>query len=95
MRFADASALECLATSTDGYSGDDLDKLAREALMCAFRDFKESRPAAETGSGTVAASTPLLTKRHLDAALSLVLPTVDADQTALFHDFTRRYGLNA
>jgi len=60
---------------TEGYSGADLASLMREAAMCAL---KESLAKDRANGGQAPGDQLVVRKKHLEAALGVILPSVSA-----------------
>lgn len=77
----------------DGFSGADLSALIREAAVTALREvFASLADTSEAGTGVVESSTsPQVTMRHFDVALSKVSPSVSMAQRKRYAALRSRF----
>ena len=71
-------SLEELAKKTDGFSGADIEGLIREAALIALKD------------SNMKAS--IVDKKHFDAALQKVLPSISKETEEAYEEFRAKIG---
>eukprot|EP00758_Cryptobia_borreli_P008052 Tbor_TRINITY_DN5354_c0_g3::TRINITY_DN5354_c0_g3_i2::g.4610::m.4610/K07767/KATNA1; katanin p60 ATPase-containing subunit A1 len=89
--------LEELATSTDGFSGADLNIVCRDAAMMPMRRLianKSPQQITEMRNRGEMSVVPPITMADFRAALDKVNPTVSQDQLKDYEDWTKEFGSN-
>ncbi len=71
--------LDELVDKTEGFVGADIEALVREAKMVAIREFVKVMAGHDAAEITLAVSSVKVFRRHFDAALKRVRPSLDKE----------------
>ena len=92
MPFEEELKLEDVAKALDGYSGDDVRMVCRDAAMMAPREKLVGLSELEIRANAQLLGNLTVTKSHFDEAIRRVRPTVSQNDLEKYNEWTLQYG---